>query len=175
VEAYAAGPYLTDLLRGERDPLALSRITEKVAGYTGLDPALVRKLGGRVDMATFARERERAAQRSQAFTTRASAVSILSRMARRAIIPIPFWMRSRPRLRARWPISPATVSAGRSMRAMKSSTKTSTMPGTGGNNGRGQAEALSDLKRAMALDPSLRVLVAHGVTDQVTPYFASSF
>jgi len=38
-----------------------------------------------------------------------------------------------------------------------------------GNNGRGQAEALSDLKRAMALDPSLRVLVAHGVTDQVTP------
>jgi carboxypeptidase C (cathepsin A) len=34
-------------------------------------------------------------------------------------------------------------------------------------------EALSDLKRAMALDPSLRVLVAHGVTDQVTPYFAS--
>jgi carboxypeptidase C (cathepsin A) len=25
----------------------------------------------------------------------------------------------------------------------------------------------------MALDPSLRVLVAHGLTDQVTPYFAS--
>ncbi len=25
----------------------------------------------------------------------------------------------------------------------------------------------------MALDPSFRVLVAHGVTDQVTPYFAS--
>ena len=39
--------------------------------------------------------------------------------------------------------------------------------------GRDRAEALSDLKRAMALDPSLRVLVAHGLTDQVTPYFAS--
>ena len=39
--------------------------------------------------------------------------------------------------------------------------------------GSGRAEALSDLKRAMALDPSLRVLVAHGLTDQVTPYFAS--
>jgi carboxypeptidase C (cathepsin A) len=25
----------------------------------------------------------------------------------------------------------------------------------------------------MALDPSLRVLIAHGITDQVTPYFAS--
>ncbi|MGH6869599.1 MAG: peptidase S10, partial [Methylocella sp.] len=40
-------------------------------------------------------------------------------------------------------------------------------------SGRDRVEALTDLKRAMALDPSLRVLVAHGLTDQVTPYFAS--
>ncbi|MGH6784177.1 MAG: S10 family serine carboxypeptidase-like protein, partial [Sphingomicrobium sp.] len=60
VEAYAAGPYLADLLRGERDSQALSRIAEKVASFTGLDPALVRKLGGRVGMATFAREKDRA-------------------------------------------------------------------------------------------------------------------
>jgi len=46
---------------------ALSRITEKVAGYTGLDPALVHKLGGRVDMATFARERERAGAKITSF------------------------------------------------------------------------------------------------------------
>ena len=32
---------------------------------------------------------------------------------------------------------------------------------------------MSDLRRTMGLDSSLRVLVAHGVTDQVTPYFAS--
>ena len=41
-------------------PQALARIAEKVATFTGLDPALVRKLGGRIDMSTFARERERA-------------------------------------------------------------------------------------------------------------------
>ena len=60
VEAYAAGPYIVDLLRGETDAAALARISDKVAGFTGLDPALVRKLGGRIDTATFERERDRA-------------------------------------------------------------------------------------------------------------------
>ena len=60
VEAYAAGPYMTDLLRGERDPAALARISEAVARFTGLDPAFVRRLGGRIDPASFARERDRA-------------------------------------------------------------------------------------------------------------------
>ena len=39
--------------------------------------------------------------------------------------------------------------------------------------GHGNAEALSDLKEDLALDPHFRVLVAHGATDLVTPYFAS--
>jgi carboxypeptidase C (cathepsin A) len=32
---------------------------------------------------------------------------------------------------------------------------------------------MSDLRQAMALDAALRVLVVHGFTDLVTPYFAS--
>ena len=39
--------------------------------------------------------------------------------------------------------------------------------------GRPHAESLSDLRELLALDPHFRALVAHGVTDQVTPYFAS--
>ncbi len=35
-------------------------------------------------------------------------------------------------------------------------------------------EAVSELKAAVALDSHLRVLVAHGYTDLVTPYFAST-
>ena len=34
-------------------------------------------------------------------------------------------------------------------------------------------EAVSDLREALALDPRLKVLVAHGVADLVTPYFAT--
>ncbi len=39
--------------------------------------------------------------------------------------------------------------------------------------GHGNAEALDDLKQDLALDPHFRVLVAHGATDLVTPYFTS--
>jgi carboxypeptidase C (cathepsin A) len=40
--------------------------------------------------------------------------------------------------------------------------------------GRGQAEAMGDLRRRCALDASLRVLVVHGFTDLVTPFFTYS-
>jgi carboxypeptidase C (cathepsin A) len=39
--------------------------------------------------------------------------------------------------------------------------------------GRGQPEALSELRQVLALDPAIRVMVVHGFTDLVTPYFAS--
>ena len=39
--------------------------------------------------------------------------------------------------------------------------------------GRGQAESVSALRQALALDGNLQALVVHGFTDLVTPYFAS--
>jgi carboxypeptidase C (cathepsin A) len=41
------------------------------------------------------------------------------------------------------------------------------------NRGRGQAESLTSLRQTLAADGNLRVLVVHGFTDLVTPYFAS--
>ena len=58
-ERYAAGDYLRDLTRGERDVAAVERISERVAQLTGLDPVLVRRLAGRIDTRTFVRERNR--------------------------------------------------------------------------------------------------------------------
>jgi len=40
-------------------------------------------------------------------------------------------------------------------------------------NGRNGPENLEELRRALALDGKMRVLVTHGFTDLVTPYFAS--
>jgi carboxypeptidase C (cathepsin A) len=37
--------------------------------------------------------------------------------------------------------------------------------------GRRQWEAVSELRQALALDANLRLLIAHGFTDLVTPYF----
>jgi carboxypeptidase C (cathepsin A) len=42
-----------------------------------------------------------------------------------------------------------------------------------GRGGRVNAEAVSDLREALALDPRLKVLIVHGITDLVTPYFAT--
>ena len=56
VEQYASGDYLRDLIKGERDAAAVERMSVRVAALTGLDPALVRRLRGRVDSGTFQRE-----------------------------------------------------------------------------------------------------------------------
>ncbi|MGH6823478.1 MAG: S10 family peptidase, partial [Methylocella sp.] len=166
VEAYAIGPYLADLLRGERDPQALSRIADKVASFTGLDPALVRKLGGRIDMATFARERDRASGKvTSPYDARASgfdpsphaAASDYSDPVLDAIkTPLASAMADLTRNRLGWTVEARYEILNENV----------TRAWNWGSR-RDRVEALSDLKRAMALDPSLRVLVAHGLTDQV--------
>ena len=60
VEQYAATDYLLDLTRGERDQQAIERRSQKVAEFTGLDPALVRRYDGMIDNATFLHEFARA-------------------------------------------------------------------------------------------------------------------
>ena len=171
VEAYAAGPYLVDLYKGERDPQALARVSEKVAGFTGLDPTLVRKLGGRVDVATFVRERDRASGKVgsvyDALTTGYDPYPHLARSDYADpildLLRAPFasgmtyvtqkelnWF-----VDARYEILNDDVNRDWDW-------------------GKHQpAEAVSDLRRVLALDPDLHVTIVHGATDEVTPYFAS--
>ena len=62
VERYAAGEYLQDLLRGERDTAAVERITARVAQLTGLDPragAAARRPRRRTDLPARAQSRPR--------------------------------------------------------------------------------------------------------------------
>ncbi len=172
VEAYAAGPYLADLLRGERDPQALSRIAEKVASFTGLDLALVRKLGGRIDAATFAREKDRASAKvTSLYDARAGGFDPSPHAAASDY--------SDPLLDAiKTPLASAMADLtanrlGWTIEARYEILNENVNRAWDWGSGRNHAEALSDLRRAMALDPSLRVLVAHGLADQVTPYFAS--
>lgn len=171
-EDYAAGPYIVDLLKGERDTQALARMSEKVAAFTGLDPALVRKLGGRIDNATFARERGRAAGKvASAYDALISGYdpfphSAVSEYADPVVDAV----------KAGLATAMANITADRlnwSVEGRYEILNESVARAWEWGSGRRQPESLSDLKKAMALDPSFRVLVAHGVTDQVTPYFAS--
>ncbi|PPD46125.1 MAG: peptidase S10 [Methylocystis sp.] len=174
VEAYAAGEYVTDLLKGARDAEALSRLSGNVARFTGLDARLAAQLGGRIDAKTFTRERRRNAQE----VLSAYDAGIV------AYDPAPFAPESEwadPVLDAwraplgaamtrltveklGWPIGDARYNVLNDQIAHQWDY---------GRQGRANAEAVSDLRDALALDPQLRVLVAHGVADLVTPYFAT--
>ncbi|MGB8278853.1 MAG: peptidase S10 [Methylovirgula sp.] len=171
VEAYAAGPYMVDLLRGERDPEALARVSAKVANFTGLDPALVRKLGGRVDSATFVRERDRASgkvgSQYDALTTGYDAYPHLARADYSdPILDV---------LKAPFASAMAYITAKKLNWFVDARYEIlNEEVNKEWDWGKHQpAEAMSDLRHVLALDPHLHILIVHGVTDQVTPYFAS--
>src|SRR5258708_33906481 len=50
---------MADLLKGEADAEATTRLADKVAGLTGIDQAVSRRLAGRFDVAEFRREFDR--------------------------------------------------------------------------------------------------------------------
>ena len=55
-EEYAAGDYVTDLLRGVADEAAVARLVDRVTALTGLDRQVVERSDGRIDGGDFARE-----------------------------------------------------------------------------------------------------------------------
>jgi carboxypeptidase C (cathepsin A) len=56
VEQYLKTEFVADFLAGPKDKAATDRLSAKVAEITGLDPALVRRMDGRVDIGTYLRE-----------------------------------------------------------------------------------------------------------------------
>jgi len=56
VETYVRTQFVQDFLAGPGDKAATDRLSAKVAEFTGLDPALVRRMDGRVDISTYLRE-----------------------------------------------------------------------------------------------------------------------
>jgi len=169
VEEYARTEFAVDLMRGARDRAAVERIVQRVSQYTGLDPALVRRLGGRVDLPTFAREFQRDQGRiSSRYDVNVSAYD-----------PFP-WS---PTTRAGDPILDAII-------APTTSAQVDYVTRVIGWKAEGSYQALSDevsrlwdrdpsaesstaLRQAVALDPNMKVLIVHGFTDIQTPYFAS--
>jgi carboxypeptidase C (cathepsin A) len=172
VERYAAGDYLLDLMKGERDEAAVERISARVAALTGLDPALVRRLAGRVDTATFQRE----FHRGQGLVGSAYDPTIT------AYDPNPTAAVSRfpdPMLDgSRAPLTTAMTDLYQhtlNWRVEKPYQLLNGEISSHWNWGRGRTgpEVVSDLRNALAGDPHVRVLVAHGANDLVTPYFGN--
>jgi carboxypeptidase C (cathepsin A) len=169
-ETYASGAYLADLLKGPRDRQAVERMSDHVAGLTGLDRGLVRRMGGKVDAGTFLREFDRPGGR----------IGSPYDGAVTAFDPDPDAARSRAPDAVLDAITAPLTSAmlghyanelkwrpeGRYMLLNEETSRRWSY-----GQGRGDRESMRELRAALALDPNLKVLVAHGFTDLVTPYF----
>ncbi len=171
-EDYAAGEYLADLMRGERDHAAVKRMSARVAALTGLDPALVERLGGRVDSGTFQRELYRA--RGLVGSAYDATVT--------AFDPTPTAPQSQfpdPVLDAtRAPLTSAMTGLYRGTLNWRVDQPYRLLNGEVSSRwnwgrGRGAVQAVEDLRTILASDWRTHVLIVHGASDLVTPYFAN--
>ena len=171
-EAYAAGPYIADFLLGLGDEAAVARMVERVAELTGLERSIVARADGRVDNELFAREIFRNEDRSASIYDGTVA----------GIDPTP----SSPGRGPADPVLDALTAPLTSAMLAHYRETLDWLPdrrylllnqGVNGawdwSSGRGQPEVVSELRRILALDPTFNVLVVHGYTDLLTPYFAS--
>src|SRR5882724_4595432 len=172
VERYARGDFLVDLMKGEADTEATNRLADKVASLTGIDQAVSRRLAGRFDIIEFRREFDR---RNGKVTGRYDA-------SVKGDDPFPdssffhFSDQSGDALFA--PLTSAAVDL--TTRKLNWRPDGSYELGNGSverawDFGRGlkPAESITELRQILALDPKLKVLVAHGLFDLATPYFGS--
>lgn len=169
-EDYAAGGYLADVVKGINDKEAKARLTQRVSELTGLRPVIVERYAGRVPANVFAREINRAEGRvSSLYDTNVTGLNSNpysqqnfgdDQLLNGLHAPISAAMTDLYKQKLNWNVENGRYlfrndQAGRQW------------------EGRAGAEAVSDLRRDLALDPRFRVLITHGLTDIVTPYFES--
>jgi carboxypeptidase C (cathepsin A) len=172
VERYAAGDYLIDLIKGERDAAAVERMTARVAAFTGLDAALVKRLAGRVDTGTFQRELHRHEGRiGSAYDPNVTALDPYP-TSRESRYSDPVLDDTRAPLTAAMTDLYQHVLNWRVDRPYELLNREVSSHWTWGR-GRTPPEAVDDLRNGLANDSQVRVLVAHGANDLVTPYFAN--
>jgi carboxypeptidase C (cathepsin A) len=172
VERYARGEFMTDLLKGSADTEATTRLADKVAALTGIDQAVSRRLAGRFDAIEFRREFDR---KNGRVAGRYDA-SVMG------LDPDPdssfyhFGDPSGDPLIA--PLTSAAVDLTTRKLNWRPDGSYALLSGAverAWDFGRGlnPAESISDLRKILALDPKMKLLVGHGLFDLATPYFGS--
>jgi len=172
VETYARGDFLVDLMNGQVDVEATNRLADKVAALTGIDQAVSRRLGGRFEQSEFRREFDR---RDGKVTGRYDA-SVLGTDPYPDSSFFHFGDPSGDSLQA--PLTSAAVDLiTRKLNWRPDGSYEVLNPAVerAWDFGRGlqPLESVTELRQILALDPKLKVLVAHGLFDLATPYFGS--
>lgn len=172
VETYARGDFLSDLVKGQADAEATTRLSDRVAALTGIDQAVSRRLAGRFDIAEFRREYDR---RNGKVTGRYDA-SVMGQDPNPDSSFYHFDDPSGDALIA--PLTSAAVDLTTRKLNWRPDGAYELLSGSVNRawdfgRGREPTQSITQLKQILALDPKLKVLVAHGLFDLATPYFGS--
>lgn len=170
IEHYTRTQFVTDLLAGRSDPGARQRIVDRVTELTGLPHDLVDRLDGRVDESTFLREIHR--DQRQIGSVYDSNVT--------AFDPFPGSARRRsgdPILNALIaPTTSAMVDFVTRVVGWNTDQRYNTLSyavNEAWQRGTPDDSPVSDLRQAIANDPRMGVMIAHGYNDLSCPYFGS--
>jgi carboxypeptidase C (cathepsin A) len=169
VENYARGEFVTDFLKGASDKAATDRLSARVASYTGLDPALVRRLDGRVDIATYLREiRRNTGQVGSVYDSNVTAYDpfpasadanyndpLLDGIIAPTTSAAVDFVTNQVGWKADWHYETLSYDVNKAW-------------------DRQQDDApVTDLRKAIGNDPKMAVMIAHGWDDLSCPYFTS--
>jgi carboxypeptidase C (cathepsin A) len=169
VENYTRTQFVTDFLAGTEDKAATDRLSAHVAELTGLDPALVRRLNGRVDIATYLREiRRDTGQIGSVYDSNVTAWD-------------PFPGSARPNYNdplldgIMAPTTSAAVDFITNQVGWKDEAHYETLSYDVNNAWKRDDtdSPVTDLRKAIGNDPKMAVMIAHGWDDLSCPYFGS--
>jgi len=172
IEEYARTSYLEDLMRGPRDTAALDRVVKKVAEITGLDQQTVRRHGGRITGRIYTEHVHGPAGRVASMYDASITGFDPDPTSDRSPYRDPFTAALGAPLTSAMQEIYASRLNYRTERSYEKLSREVNRNWIWGNSPT-PPESVSDLQESLALDPRFRVLVVHGFTDLVTPYFAS--
>ncbi len=172
VQDYATTAFVEDYLKGPRNREALQRMAVRVSAITGLPRSVVEAAKGRVDENLYAREVVRQNGKVASTYDPGTVSDDPDPSTPRPDFADPFLAALKAPLTAAMsnllreggkpPAIPYIVSNDEVFQAWQWS------------DGHGMPEAVTALRKMLALDRGLQVLVAHGYSDLQTPYFEST-
>jgi carboxypeptidase C (cathepsin A) len=171
---YTRGEYAVDLMKGNSDPAATPRLVKKVTDLTGLDATFVRQSGGRLETQAFLREEFRETGKlGSRYDPNVTAYDpfpynptqetndpiLLSIIAPTTTAMVDFVTR--------------TVGWKTEARYNALSFEVNHLWDQSGNGAFSGSASATDLRVAVATDPKLRVVIAHGWADLSCPFMGS--
>ena len=178
IVTYTRTDYVADLLRGRSDLQAIERIVSRVTELSGLDPTFVRRSGGRLETQAYLREVYRAEGKlGSRYDSNVTSWD-----------PFPFAPTQRtndpildsiiaPTTTAMVDFITHTVGWKYSGRYNALSYEVNRLWSNGEDADRGESDlergSVQELRKAVAIDPKLNVLIVHGWDDLSCPFMAS--